>query len=57
MIIALVLSIVMTAVTLDMLNWGLGRHMWDVPAMPDLSPWFMKVCKSPFGLCDESARD
>lgn len=43
MIIALILSIVMTAVTLDMLNWGLGRHMWDVPAVPDLSPWFMKV--------------
>lgn len=43
MIIALMLSIVMTAVTCDMLNWGLGRHMWDVPAMPDLSPWFLKL--------------
>lgn len=43
MIMALVLSIVMTAVTLEMLNWGLGRHMWDVPAIPDLSPKFMKV--------------
>lgn len=43
MIIALILSVVMTAVTLDMLNWGLGKHMWDVPAIPSLSPWFMKV--------------
>ncbi|ODM21008.1 hypothetical protein SI65_04061 [Aspergillus cristatus] len=33
----------MAAVTLDMLNWGLRKHMWDVPAMPNLSPWFMKV--------------
>lgn len=43
MIMALLLSIVMSAVTLDMLNWGLGKHMWDVPAIPNLSPWFMKV--------------
>ena len=61
MIFSLILSIVMTAVTLDseytstsvcvyvsransaVLNWGLGKHMWDVPAMPNLSPWFMKV--------------
>lgn len=48
MIIALLLSIVMTAVTLDMLNWGLGKHMWDVPAMPNLSPWFMKVRLQPY---------
>ncbi|KAE8139204.1 hypothetical protein BDV38DRAFT_270060 [Aspergillus pseudotamarii] len=26
----------------DLLNWGLGRHMWDVPA-DYLSPWFMKL--------------
>ncbi|OQD79502.1 hypothetical protein PENANT_c049G00090 [Penicillium antarcticum] len=31
MIIALLLSCVLTAVTLEMLNWGLGKHMWDVP--------------------------
>ncbi|KAJ1715169.1 hypothetical protein NYO67_2714 [Aspergillus flavus] len=42
MIIALILSAAMTGVTLEMLNWGLGRHMWDVPAQY-LSPWFMKL--------------
>ncbi|KAE8404326.1 hypothetical protein BDV37DRAFT_282873 [Aspergillus pseudonomiae] len=42
MIVALVLSAAMTGVTLEMLNWGLGRHMWDVPA-DYLSPWFMKL--------------
>ncbi|OJJ42456.1 hypothetical protein ASPZODRAFT_76724 [Penicilliopsis zonata CBS 506.65] len=31
MVIALILSAVLSAVTLEMLKWGLGRHMWDVP--------------------------
>ncbi|CAG8376068.1 unnamed protein product [Penicillium salamii] len=42
MIIALLLSCVLTGVTLDMLNWGLGKHMWDVPATY-LSPMFAKL--------------
>ncbi|KAF7596947.1 hypothetical protein BBP40_011313 [Aspergillus hancockii] len=42
MIISLILSCIMTGVTLDMLNWGLGKHMWDVPA-EYLSPWFMRL--------------
>ncbi|KAF9891614.1 hypothetical protein FE257_003625 [Aspergillus nanangensis] len=42
MLAAFVLSCVLTGVTLEMLNWGLGRHMWDVPATY-LSPWFLKL--------------
>ncbi|KAJ5279283.1 hypothetical protein N7478_004655 [Penicillium angulare] len=41
MVLALLSSCVLTGVTLDMLNWGLGRHMWDVPATY-FSPWFSK---------------
>ncbi|KAJ5242743.1 uncharacterized protein N7469_001070 [Penicillium citrinum] len=41
MLIALILSCVLTAVTLDMLNWGLGKHMWDVP-LKHLTPHFLK---------------
>ncbi|KAE8381272.1 hypothetical protein BDV26DRAFT_278858 [Aspergillus bertholletiae] len=26
----------------DLLNWGLGKHMWDV-RLDNLSPWFMKL--------------
>ncbi|KAL3477300.1 hypothetical protein BJX99DRAFT_246267 [Aspergillus californicus] len=32
----------MSAVTLDMLKWGLGVHMWNVLAT-DLSPMFLKL--------------
>ncbi|KAJ5246363.1 hypothetical protein N7468_001346 [Penicillium chermesinum] len=39
MIVALVLSCVLIGVTLDMTNWGLGEHMWDVP-MDHFSPNF-----------------
>ncbi|PYI00525.1 hypothetical protein BO78DRAFT_438518 [Aspergillus sclerotiicarbonarius CBS 121057] len=42
MILAVILSAVLSAVTLDMLNYGLGRHMWDVP-LDDLTPKFMKL--------------
>ncbi|KAJ5690413.1 hypothetical protein N7462_004805 [Penicillium macrosclerotiorum] len=38
MIIALLLSCVLTGVTLNMLNWGLGKHMWDVPLV-FITPW------------------
>ncbi|KAJ5250917.1 hypothetical protein N7489_001327 [Penicillium chrysogenum] len=42
MIMALILSCVLSGVTLEMLNWGLGRHMWDVPEAY-LSPMFEKL--------------
>ncbi|KAJ5098292.1 hypothetical protein N7532_005293 [Penicillium argentinense] len=42
MISALILSCTLTAVTCDMLNWGLGKHMWDVP-LAHLTPSFMKL--------------
>ncbi|PYH82464.1 integral membrane protein [Aspergillus uvarum CBS 121591] len=42
MIISVVLSCILTGVTLDMLNWGLGKHMWDVP-YSSLTPWFLKL--------------
>ncbi|KAJ5803087.1 uncharacterized protein N7503_005537 [Penicillium pulvis] len=42
MVAALILSCVMTGVTLDMLNWGLGKHMWDVP-LSEFSPQFNKL--------------
>ncbi|PLB47386.1 hypothetical protein P170DRAFT_478236 [Aspergillus steynii IBT 23096] len=42
MIFAWILSCVLTGVTLEMLNRGLGRHMWDVHAT-DYSPWFLKL--------------
>ncbi|KAJ6005752.1 hypothetical protein N7451_003696 [Penicillium sp. IBT 35674x] len=42
MVMALILSCVMTGVTLDMLHWGLGKHMWDVP-LSDFSPMFNKL--------------
>ncbi|KAJ5697791.1 hypothetical protein N7488_011475 [Penicillium malachiteum] len=42
MVMALILSCVLTGVTLDMLNWGLGRHMWDVP-LEIFSPMFSKL--------------
>ncbi|KAJ0424954.1 hypothetical protein BJY00DRAFT_226635 [Aspergillus carlsbadensis] len=42
MIVSFVMSIALSAVTLDMLNWGLAVHMWDVPAS-DVSPMFMKL--------------
>ncbi|KAL2794020.1 integral membrane protein [Aspergillus keveii] len=42
MIVSFVMSIILSAVTLDMLNWGLAVHMWDVPAS-HLSPMFMKL--------------
>ncbi|KAK9417635.1 hypothetical protein SUNI508_01392 [Seiridium unicorne] len=41
MAIAMVLNIVMVALVLDMLNYGLGKHMWDVPLQPDLYPRWM----------------
>ncbi|KAF3385389.1 hypothetical protein F1880_002741 [Penicillium rolfsii] len=42
MIIALLLSCVLTGVTLEMLNWGLGKHMWDVP-LADFMAQFPKL--------------
>ncbi|KAL6229391.1 hypothetical protein BDW75DRAFT_249807 [Aspergillus navahoensis] len=42
MIVAFLLSCVLSAVTLDMLNWGLGVHMWNV-LLTDLSPMFLKL--------------
>ncbi|KAJ5757809.1 uncharacterized protein N7511_006503, partial [Penicillium nucicola] len=42
MIAALLCSCVLTAVTLHMLDWGLGKHMWDVPAAY-ISPMFSKL--------------
>ncbi|XHG03820.1 hypothetical protein AWENTII_007108 [Aspergillus wentii] len=42
MITSLILSIALTGVTLDMLNYGLGRHMWDVP-LAHLTPYFLKL--------------
>ncbi|KAJ5488846.1 hypothetical protein N7539_003736 [Penicillium diatomitis] len=42
MIMALILSCILSALTLDMLNWGLGKHMWDVP-MSSVTPKFLKL--------------
>ncbi|KAL4925961.1 uncharacterized protein BDV17DRAFT_163177 [Aspergillus undulatus] len=42
MIVSFACSCVLTAVTCEMLNWGLGVHMWDVPAT-SLSPHFLKL--------------
>ncbi|KAL2840661.1 hypothetical protein BJY01DRAFT_16514 [Aspergillus pseudoustus] len=42
MIVSFVMSCVLSGVTLDMLNWGLSVHMWDVLAS-DVSPMFMKL--------------
>ncbi|KAJ5370971.1 uncharacterized protein N7496_007063 [Penicillium cataractarum] len=39
MIFAAILSCVLTGVTLDMLNYGLGKHMWDV-SLARFSPMF-----------------
>ncbi|KAJ5980639.1 hypothetical protein N7481_007937 [Penicillium waksmanii] len=39
---SLMLSCALTGVTSDMLNWGLGKHMWDVP-LSHLTPQFMKL--------------
>ncbi|KAJ5754914.1 hypothetical protein N7533_004457 [Penicillium manginii] len=39
---SLMLSCALTGVTMDMLNWGLGKHMWDVP-LSHLTPQFMKL--------------
>ncbi|KAL4921364.1 hypothetical protein BDW62DRAFT_197942 [Aspergillus aurantiobrunneus] len=41
MIFSFCCSCVLSGVTLDMLNWGLGIHMWDVPVTV-LSPNFLK---------------
>ncbi|GKZ17729.1 hypothetical protein AbraIFM66951_010865 [Aspergillus brasiliensis] len=41
MIFAAILSTVMTGVTLKMLDFGLGKHMWDVP-LEYFTPWFLK---------------
>ncbi|CAG7938544.1 unnamed protein product [Penicillium nalgiovense] len=42
MIMALISSCILSGVTLEMLNWGLGKHMWDVPESY-LSPMFSKL--------------
>ncbi|GES56845.1 hypothetical protein ATEIFO6365_0001005100 [Aspergillus terreus] len=42
MIAAFVLSCVLTGVTLTMLNYGLGKHLWDVP-LEHFTPWFNKL--------------
>ncbi|OQE27192.1 hypothetical protein PENFLA_c006G09542 [Penicillium flavigenum] len=42
MVMALILSCVLSGITLEMLNWGLGKHMWDVPEAY-LSPMFEKL--------------
>ncbi|KAJ5746202.1 hypothetical protein N7520_011384 [Penicillium odoratum] len=42
MLMAFALSCVLTGVTLDMLNWGLAKHMWDVP-LDTYSPMFSKL--------------
>ncbi|KAL4882703.1 hypothetical protein BJY04DRAFT_206912 [Aspergillus karnatakaensis] len=42
MITAFLMSCVLSAVTLDMLKWGLGVHGWDVP-LTHLSPMFLKL--------------
>ncbi|PWY74322.1 hypothetical protein BO70DRAFT_381417 [Aspergillus heteromorphus CBS 117.55] len=42
MIVSVILSCVLSAVTLRMLNYGLGRHMWDVPE-DHYTPWFLKL--------------
>ncbi|KAJ5745086.1 hypothetical protein N7520_010268 [Penicillium odoratum] len=42
MVMAFVLSCVLTGVVLDMLNWGLAKHMWDVPLF-EYSPMFNKL--------------
>ncbi|ETS75966.1 hypothetical protein PFICI_12910 [Pestalotiopsis fici W106-1] len=41
MILAMILNIIMVALILDMLNYGLGKNMWDVPLQPDLYPNWM----------------
>ncbi|KAH8196747.1 hypothetical protein TruAng_009102 [Truncatella angustata] len=41
MIAAMVLNIVMVALCMDMLNYGLGKNLWDVPLQPDLYPKWM----------------
>ncbi|KAI1845900.1 hypothetical protein JX265_011204 [Neoarthrinium moseri] len=41
MVAAMVLNIVMVALCLDMLNYGLGKDLWDVPLQPDLYPNWM----------------
>ncbi|KAE8150334.1 hypothetical protein BDV25DRAFT_154543 [Aspergillus avenaceus] len=41
MIMAMLLSCAMTGITVDMLNFGLGKHMWDIPATY-VSPWFLR---------------
>ncbi|KAH7014459.1 uncharacterized protein B0I36DRAFT_219008, partial [Microdochium trichocladiopsis] len=38
MAVAFLLGLIMIGFILDMLNWGLGKHMWDVPLQPDLMP-------------------
>ncbi|KAI9375464.1 hypothetical protein BJX61DRAFT_128299 [Aspergillus egyptiacus] len=42
MTVSFLCSCVLSAVTLEMLNWGLAVHMWDVP-VTKLSPMFMKL--------------
>ncbi|KAJ5745064.1 hypothetical protein N7520_010246 [Penicillium odoratum] len=42
MIMAFVLSCVLTGLVLDMLDWGLTKHMWDVPLI-EFSPKFNKL--------------
>ncbi|KAL2870597.1 uncharacterized protein BJX67DRAFT_242730 [Aspergillus lucknowensis] len=42
MILSFLCSCALSAVTLDMLRWGLGVHMWDVLAT-DVSPSFLKL--------------
>ncbi|KAJ5654158.1 hypothetical protein N7490_001161 [Penicillium lividum] len=42
MLMAFALSCVLSGVTLDMLNWGLAKHMWDVP-LDTFSPMFSKL--------------
>ncbi|KAJ1323682.1 alpha-methylacyl-CoA racemase [Microdochium nivale] len=39
MTIAFVLGIIMIGFILDMLNWGLGKHMWDVPLYHLMPNW------------------
>ncbi|KAL4807936.1 hypothetical protein BDV18DRAFT_159145 [Aspergillus unguis] len=41
MVLSWMCSCVMSGITLEMLNWGLGIHMWNVP-VSHLSPYFLR---------------
>ncbi|KAH8681691.1 hypothetical protein BX600DRAFT_485513 [Xylariales sp. PMI_506] len=43
MVVATLLSVVMAGLCLDMVNYGLGKDLWNVPLEPDLYPnWMLR---------------